>query len=135
MNQLEDLLSALDKIQGLPAVALVCFTCIAVGYALRFIKAFPNNGIPVVVILWGALAMLFLADPRATTMSPRVWTSRNIAVGLIIGLISWLIHKLALSRLEDWIAGMRPNQGKDTTFFDKKDVDTMPESSKTPEKP
>lgn len=134
MNQLENLLSVLDKIQGLPAVALVCFTCIAVGYALRFIKAFPNNGIPVVVILWGSLAMLFLADPRATSMSPRVWASRNVAVGLIIGFLSWMLHKIVLSRIEDWVAQRFPG-AQDTAFFAKKDVDTLPEPSKTAEKP
>src|SRR6266576_2651788 len=84
IDYLNQLLQWLDKIQGLSAVALVFLSCIVVGYALRFIKRFPNDGIPVVVILWGALAMLIIADLRASTMPARIWTTRNLLVGLII---------------------------------------------------
>jgi hypothetical protein len=125
MDQLENLLKVLDKIQGLSAVALVCFTCIVVGYALKFVKSFPNNAIPLVVIMWGAVAMLFLADPRPTTMSPRIWTARNFSVGLLIGALAWGIHYWALSYLETWIKGLLPRA---------KPVDTPPEQDKTPEK-
>jgi len=130
MEWLNDLLSGLDKIQGLSAVALVCFTCVVVGYALRFIKAFPNDGIPVVVILWGALMMLLLADPRPTTMPARIWTVRNLGVGLIVGFVAWLLHKVVLSKIEDYISSKFPNLN-DTTFFSHKDS-TPPPPNDTP---
>lgn len=128
METLNTILSALDKIQGLSAVALVFFSCIVIGYVLRFVKAFPNNAIPVVVILWGALAMLFIADPRATTMAARIWTARNVFVGLIIGFVAWITHKIILSRIEDVIAS-KFNLG-DTQFFSKSDVPDAPPATK-----
>lgn len=131
MTKLEELLKLLDGIQGLPAVALVCFTCVVVGYALRFIRPFPNQAIPVVVILWGAVAMLLLADARPTTMSPRIWTARNFSVGLIVGMLAWLLHKLVLARIEDLIAKRFPGSN-DTAFFNKTDVAPEPPKPPTP---
>ena len=116
----EDFLTWLDKIQGLSAVGLVCLTCIVVGYACRFIKWIPNGAIPVIVILWGALFMMLLADARPTTMPRHVWEVRNLCTGLIIGFIAWMVHKIALSKLEDFIS-TKFNLG-DTQFFSKSDV-------------
>lgn len=117
MNYLNDLLQWLDKIQGLPAVALVFISCIAVGYVLRGIKSFPNQAIPTVVVLWGMVAMLFIADPRASTMPARIWTARNTLVGLAIGFFAWLAHKYLLKKFENWIA--KKFDLGDTNFFDK----------------
>jgi hypothetical protein len=102
---LNNYLTWIDQIQGLPAAALVCFSAIAVGYVLRCIKRFPNEGIPVVVILWAAVAMLFIADPRASTMPMRIWGARNLFVGLALGVIAWIAHKTVLSKLEKFILG------------------------------
>lgn len=131
METINSLLKALDKVQGLSAVALVFLSCIVVGYVFRFIKSFPNEGIPVVVILWGALAMLVIADPRANDMPARIWTARNLFVGLIIGAGAWFSHKLLISRLEDFLMA-KFNLGN-TTFF-KKD-DTTPPVAPNPPKP
>lgn len=120
LDKLNDVLSILDRIQGLPAAALVLFGCIVIGYVLRFIKAFPNNAIPVVVILSGSVLMLILADPRATAMPARIWTMRNLLVGLIIGFAAWMLHYYALAKIEDWI-GSKFNLGN-TDFFRKSDV-------------
>jgi len=133
MEWLNDILSGLDKVQGLSAAALVCFTCIVVGYVLRFIKAFPNNGIPVVVILWGALFMLFLADPRANNMPQRIWVVRNLCVGLIIGFIAWMLHKIVLSKIEEYVAKRFPG-ASDTQFFNRKESDPTPTEPTTGEK-
>src|SRR5262249_39399457 len=117
MDWLNQLLSALDKIQGLPAAALVCFGCIVFGYILRFIKPFPNQGIPVAVILTGAVGMLLLADPRASSMPARIWTMRNLLVGLIIGFVAWMLHKFVLTRVEKWIASKVGATGTGDTDF------------------
>jgi hypothetical protein len=120
METLNELLKKLDAVQGLTAVSLVLFSCIIVGYVLRFIKRFPNDGIPVAVILWGALAMLVLADPRASTMPARVWTMRNLCIGLVIGMIAWLSHKIILAKIEDFILSKFPG-ASNTSFFSKPD--------------
>jgi hypothetical protein len=132
MDSLNSLLTNLDKIQGLSAVALVFFSCIAVGYALRFIKQFPNEGIPVVVILWGALAMMLVADARPTIMPARIWTTRNLLVGLVIGAAAWFAHKLIITRIESFFgakpdaAGNTPDSNANSTFFNKPPAPPMP---------
>lgn len=132
MDTLNSILQMLDKVQGLSAVALVFLSCIVVGYVFRFIKAFPNEGIPVVVILWGALAMLVIADPRANNMPARIWTARNLFVGLIIGCVAWFTHKILISRLEDFIAS-KLNLGN-TSFFTKPDMPPTPSNLDNPPK-
>jgi hypothetical protein len=104
MNEwLDSAIAALNKLEGLPAAALVMGSCIVLGYVLRFIKAFPNDGIPVAVILWGSVAMSLVADARASSMTLRMWIVRNVLVGSVIGLLAWLLHKTLISRLEDWL--------------------------------
>lgn len=93
----------LDQIQGWSAAALVMGCCIVVGYALRFIKQFPNDGIPLAVILTGGLCMMLLADPRPSSVSMRIWTTRNLIVGLIIGFAAWMGHKLIISKIENFL--------------------------------
>lgn len=105
METIDKALSYLDKLQGLPGVALVFLSAIVIGYAWRFIPAkwFPNQAIPVAVIVWGAFAMSLIADARASTMPLRVWILRNLIIGAVIGFAAWLTHNLILSRIEDWL--------------------------------
>lgn len=117
-NTLDSVIAWLNQLYGLPAATLVFASCIVLGYALRFVKRFPNDGIPVAVILWGGIAMSAVADARASNMSLRVWVVRNILVGMVIGMVAWLAHKIILSRVEDWIAS-KFGGSQDTTFFNK----------------
>lgn len=118
MNTLEDFLSVLDKVQGLPAVGLVFLSCIVLGYIWRLLKWkwFPNEVIPLVVVNWGAFCMSMLADPRVPTMPPRVWFFRNVVVGAIIGFGAWLVHATLIKRIEKWILGKAPSLG-DTSIY------------------
>lgn len=134
METLNDILSALDKIQGWPTTALVFATCIVFGYALRFIKRFPNDGIPVAVILWGAVFMLLLADPRPHDMPARVWTVRNLLVGLAIGFFAWILHKVILTKLEGWLAARFPDSIGNTDFFQKQQTNSAPPQPQGPPK-
>jgi hypothetical protein len=120
MNTLNDILSYLDKLQGLPAAGLVLVLCIAVGYAWRGLnlKWFPNDAIPLVVMITGSLFMMFIADGRPTTMPHHVWTARNLAVGFVIGAIAWAVHNYALAWIEKWLVSKIPGLSN-TTFFTK----------------
>ena len=118
LNQIDNVLSNLDKLQGASAVTLVFLSCIVVGYILRFIKAFPNNGIPVVVVLWGGMFMGLIASGRSTTMPMHVWVIRNMLVGLIIGGAAWIAHYVVISRIETWVQSKFPGT-QDTTLFKK----------------
>jgi hypothetical protein len=110
LNSLDPLLAWLDKLQGLPAAGLAMVSCLAVGYILRYVKFFPNDGIPVAVTFWGAIAMMFLADPRATTMAPHVWIVRNFCIGLVLGAGSWLLHYYFIWKAEEWLKAKFPRK-------------------------
>ncbi len=116
METVDKLLSELNKVQGWPAVALVFASCIVVGYMWRFIKLkwFPNDAIPVFVIIWGAFAQSMLADARPEGGSLRLWIVRNVAVGLTIGFVAWLTHNLVLSRVEDWLSQFGVGKTRET---------------------
>lgn len=125
MESIDKIIGYLNQLYGLPAVALVAFSCVAVGYVLRTVKRFPNDGIPLAVILWGAIAMSLVADARANNMSLRVWICRNVLVGLVVGFASWMLHRVVLSRVEDWIVSKFPDLGN-TTIFRRSDVPNPP---------
>jgi hypothetical protein len=59
-----------------------------------------------------------------------VWIFRNIFLGAIIGFLVWMLHAIALSRLEDWIAKRFPAIG-DTAFFNKPAAPPTPVETET----
>lgn len=135
LDDINQLLSYLDKIQGLSAAGLVFLLCIAIGYgwkALPF-KWFPNNAIPMAVMGTGAIAMMLMADGRPTTMPPHVWTVRNLVVGFIIGAIAWAVHNYALARLEKWIASkmLAKQDSTNNNSGDKSSTDEEPKPNGT----
>src|SRR5512135_2379766 len=118
MNEIESFLDTvvnlLNKINGLPSIAVVFLSCIVVGYVLRFVKRFPNDGIPIAVILWGAAFNPLLADLNSD-MGWRVWFIKNFLFGLLWGYLAWLVHNKVLSKIEgsipvigDKLAGDKP---------------------------
>lgn len=106
MNNIEDALGVLDKINGMSAVGLIFLSCIVMGYVWKVIphKWFPNDSIPIIVILWGAFAMSMIADARPGETPVRVWFFRNVIVGAVIGLLAWIVHNFAIKKVEDWLA-------------------------------
>lgn len=99
-DTLETLIDYLQKVAGLPACALTVAVCVVAGYALRLIKKFPNDGIPLVVILLGGVLYPLIADAN-NTWTLRVWIVRNAGIGLVFGMAAWLLHNQILKRIED----------------------------------
>jgi hypothetical protein len=116
METINNVLSWLDKIQGLSAVGLTCAACIAIGYVLKMWNKFPNNLIPVFVIAFGGFALMIIADARPTTMPARIWVFRNLFVGWIIGFVAWQFHYWVLSYIEDYLVKLKPSLN-DTAIF------------------
>lgn len=110
---LQQITDYLQKLEGAPAAMLVLIACIIVGYALRYIKRFPNDGIPVAVILFGGVFYPFIADSN-NDLTLRVWLIRNALIGLAIGFAAWLVHNQILSRIEDKF-GLGPKTETTTT--------------------
>lgn len=118
IESLDKVLGWLDKLQGMSAVALIFLSCIGLGYILRYVKQFPNGGIPLAVVLWGTAAMMIAADARANNMPARVWVVRNAMIGITIGVSAILFHKYILRFAEEWLGKKFPKFG-DTMLFKK----------------
>ena len=101
----------LSKLYGLPGGMLVLLSCIAFGYLLKFVpkKWFPNAGISVAVILWGCAFNMLIADPRADALPIRIWVVKNLLIGLIIGVVAWMVHNKVIKRFsKDDLADGKP---------------------------
>ncbi len=96
---MEKIIEFNDKLAGLPSGVLVFLMAIGLGYTLKAIKNFPNNGIPLVVVC-AATAIFMVGAPYTGTLPFRMLLVRNFCMGVVIGVASWLFHKILLKRLE-----------------------------------
>lgn len=99
---LEQFNNLLNKLAG-SHYALVLVTCIVVGYVLKGWKKFPNEAIPVVVVLWGGAFLTMMADPGADNLGVWTWRIKSFLLGIVVGFVAWLLHNQILSRFEDKI--------------------------------
>lgn len=90
-----------DYLTGAPAGILTIVICIVAGWGLKMVKRFPNEAIPLVVLLVGAVWFMLMAPSKAADMPTRIWLARNFAIGVGLAFIAWAVHKLVLSRIED----------------------------------
>jgi hypothetical protein len=132
---LQQAVALLGKLYGLPGGLLVLVSCLTVGYALRMWKWFPNQGIPVVVVLWGPVFNMLIADPLADTFPIRIWLVKNFLVGVVIGGAAWLIHNKVLKRLEDKLPFLKGwlVPADDTGIYNKRDFPDGKPSTETKE--
>ena len=91
-----------DKLMGAPSGVLVFLFCIGIGYGLKMLKKFPNDGIPVAVMLVGCIAFAVLA-PSDPKVELRIWIGRSVIIGWVIGTAAWLFHKFVLKHAERWL--------------------------------
>lgn len=104
LNQiLTSVTDALGKLYGLPGAVLCLIASIAFGWVLKGIKRFPNDAIPIVVVLVATVLNMVLADPRADTLPLRLWAAKNFTIGLLIGVAAWKLHQKWLAKIEDRI--------------------------------
>ena len=105
------LLKINDQLLNAPAGVLVILFAIALGYILKISAFFPNNRIPLAVVLACAVVfpVLLFAVDKAEANIPR-----NIILGFILGFIAWTFHAQILKR---WI---------DPKFFDENNDQPKP---------
>ena len=102
MNEiLEGVTSATDYIQKAPLAPLIILFLNALGYALKRAPFLPNRSIPLMLMLVGALLMMFLA-PMPEGRNPLLLLG---IMGFLFGCIAWLVHAIALRRLEKYLPG------------------------------
>jgi len=82
------------KLAGAPSGLLVFALCIAIGYVWKATRICPNRFTPLAVMVFGLLANLGLNWKQPDRL-------RFAIIGLIIGFLAWMFHRLLLKRLED----------------------------------
>jgi len=95
----KDLTDFLASLGGAPGYVLTLLISVVGCYIVRALRHVPNEAMPTIVTLWGALWNLLLADPWSPPASIRLWVAKNIGIGLIIGFVGWLLHKKVMKRL------------------------------------
>lgn len=86
-----DISNLLGSLYGLPGFVSVYVFCLGFGFALKRTHWFPNDAIPLIVILWGSVWNALIADSRGE-LPIRVWIVKNIVFGAVIGFLAWLTH-------------------------------------------
>lgn len=92
---LGEVLKVNEALLGLPALPLVLLLSIALGYVLKFIPVYPNNWIPIGVIVGAMLANVGIAYNDGSGNYARAFI-----YGLIVGVASIAIHR---KWLRDWL--------------------------------
>lgn len=103
-QKLDQLSELLNQLYGLPAIALVGILCLMAGWLLKTQSWFPNDGIPLVVILLGGAFLPLMSDWLSSKLPFRIWLVRNLVVGCIVGAGAWLMHKTVIKRIRDYFS-------------------------------
>ncbi len=101
MEKFDAALSWVDKLQGLPAGGLVFVLCLAIVYMRSRIKKhlFSDEVLPAIMMMFGAVVMMLLADARPTKMLHHVWIVRNFTIGAVIATIAWAFHNYVIVKI------------------------------------
>lgn len=108
----------INELQGAPVWLIVALLSIILGYMLKIAKWFPNQKIPLVVILVAAAANIALMFPfhnKGDLWIP--WSIRQLTIGLAIGFSAWIFHRAVLKRFESkfpWLQSAMHESGFDT---------------------
>jgi hypothetical protein len=103
---METLLKINEQWMHAPAGIVVAAFAIAFGYVLKASSFFPNNRIPLVIVLVTASAFTLLqlcADLAAIAASTHPWLRipQNALLGFVIGFAAWTFHAQILKRWVD----------------------------------
>ena len=82
-----------------PAVVIVV-ACIGLGYILKALP-FPNRYIPPSIWLAGGIIFPILAPPGSAPNTVRNPALLFVIIGVVMGLLSWIIHRTILKKFLD----------------------------------
>lgn len=100
---IEAFIGILNKLDSIPATGIILLVCLFAGWFLKGWPWFPNNAIPVVVILIGTLGNTLLFDFRGSTLPLRICIIKAAGWGFILGVLAWQAHDKLLRHIEDKI--------------------------------
>lgn len=101
---MNELLQLNDKLMNAPAGVVVALFAIALGYVLKISAFFPNNRIPLVIVLFTAVVFPILeacADTMAAKEHVALRVPINVLIGFIIGFLAWAFHAQILKKFVD----------------------------------
>jgi uncharacterized membrane protein YagU involved in acid resistance len=101
---MNELLKINDQLMNAPAGVVVALFAIGLGYILKSAAFFPNNRIPLVLVLATTVLfplVQFCADLIANNRDALLRIPFNAALGFIIGFLAWAFHAQILRRYID----------------------------------
>jgi hypothetical protein len=108
---IESAKAGVNTLLNMPLLLIAALGLNVLGWLLKSVKVFPNQGIPATVVIAGGALGFFLvpmqgpADWAFQVSDPAVAdVIRRVGIGLVIGFAAWMLHKVALRRLENFIS-------------------------------
>ena len=98
---LEQIVTVLGKLYGVPGYALVFLTCVVAGYVIKVLPHVPNNVIPWLLVTIGPVLNMLIADTRADNFPIRIWIVKNFVVGFLISGGAMWFHRKFLKPMEE----------------------------------
>jgi Phage holin family Hol44, in holin superfamily V len=98
---LEQIVSVLGKLYGVPGYALVFLTCVVAGYVVKVLPNVPNNVIPWLLVGIGPILNMMVADTRADEFPIRIWIVKNFIIGFLISGGAMWFHRKFLKPMEE----------------------------------
>lgn len=98
---LEQIVTVLSKLYGLPGYALVFLFCIVAGYVVKALPNIPNNVIPWMLVGIGPVLNMLIADTRADDFPIRIWIVKNFVIGFLISGAALWFHRKYLKPMEE----------------------------------
>ena len=99
---------------------------VALGYIVRAIPFIENRWIPLIGISLGSLFFLIVAPLTMKPDPEHAWNWYVLiwGIGLILSAFAWLIHRILISKLEDWARNKFPpvNAWFEKTSDDQRDA-------------
>lgn len=94
------LMQLFDSMQNWTPEVLVAFASISLGYYLKLWPKFKNNLIPIAIIPFAALVYPCVSDWGKVPMGFQVTLVKTLH-GMIIGTVSWAVHRVILKKFFD----------------------------------
>jgi len=115
MDALRDLLKQTEE---WPASVLVVVVLNFIGSAMKRSGHIPNNHIPSVLMLLGAIFYIFVGDVGSINFKTRYPVVTLALYGLLLGAIAWMFHSIIWRSIEKKLPQLRNGSG-DTEIIHK----------------
>ena len=112
--------SAVDMLHKQPLAVVLVFALMALGWAIRAMHWLPNRSAPMVILIVGVVANVFVGDPNKVDKTHPHPKAVLAMYGCLLGSFSIVLYMLTAKRIEKFFPQDEPaganknNETKDT---------------------